>query len=158
MVVRSEVYFHRVKHFPKMVQTFWISPDPIINTLFGISERKQCAVLSKRLNYMPPICIGILEFIQNDDRVQGGDDFWKAFPPWKNFPRVSTNSSKQMRPSLHANLIFSAFSFAFFSALSASKLRLGGIAISNFGKRNCLFRFWEDEEFARQPNQIAMCF
>src|SRR5260363_243240 len=60
VVVRSQVFFHRVKHFPKMVQTFWISPDPIINTLFGISERKQCAVLSKRLNYMPPICIGIL--------------------------------------------------------------------------------------------------
>src|SRR5260363_58065 len=78
------------KTLPKMVQTFWISPDPIINTLFGISERKQCAVLSKRLNYMPPICIGILEFIQNDDRVQGGDEFSDASTPVKNFTRVSS--------------------------------------------------------------------
>lgn len=56
-----------------MVEPGRIGADPVVNTLLRVRQGDQAADFAQRLDNTPLRLVGVLELIEDDDRVHDGD-------------------------------------------------------------------------------------
>ena len=79
VIVGAEVYIVRRKDGAKLVEASGVSTNPVVNALLRVGESNQPARLPKALHDTPLRPVGVLEFVEDDERVHRGDETANAF-------------------------------------------------------------------------------
>lgn len=88
MVVGAEIQFSWLERLHEVVEALRISPNPAVNTLLRVRENNERAELPERLDDTPLVCVGVLELVQDDDRVHGGQQLADALTAVKGVPDI----------------------------------------------------------------------
>jgi hypothetical protein len=78
VVLLAEVESSRIESLDELADARRVSTAKLIDTLLGISESNQPAVLPERRVHPPFVQIGVLKFVENNHRIAVGEDAAEA--------------------------------------------------------------------------------